>query len=171
MRARDNYPSGWNHIAPVLTETHAVFALVRSCEVLCTRGITWVVVWWIQEYGDRDTTTVQVRFKLPTNAVRTYPILLFFFIRWKSTLKRLVIPYKQFLLPSSYYYASLTLLPVSWDLGFFGALTVMLCCEKRKEVGHLHHIDCGVVDMGSTSSLCRLWFGLILRSQTFCVDI
>ena len=148
----------------VLTETNAVLALVRSCKVLCTRGITWVVVWWIQEYRDRDITPLQVHFKPPTNAVKTYPILLFFFIRWTSTLKRLVIPYKQFLVPGSYYYASMTLLPVSWDFGFFGALTVMLCCEKWKEEGRLHHIDCGVVNMGSTSSSCRLWFGLILRS-------
>ena len=33
-----------------------------------------------------------------------------------STLKRLVIPYKQFLVPGSDYYASTTLLPVPWGL-------------------------------------------------------
>ena len=63
-----------------------MFALVWSGEVLCTRGITWVEARMNQEYGDRDSTPLQVRFELPKNASKTHPIkvrikhIVFFFV-------------------------------------------------------------------------------------------
>ena len=56
------------------TETHTISALKRPGEVPCTRGITRVETWLVQEYRDRDPTSFQVHLKLPTNAVRTHAI-------------------------------------------------------------------------------------------------
>ena len=172
MRARDNYPSGWNHIAPCSFDRNSCHVCIGTIlrSPLHTRHHMGGSLMdpRIQRQGHQSSPgSLQAAYKCS----KTYPILLFFFICWTSTLKRLVIPYKQFLVPGSSYYTSMTLLPVSWDFGFFGALTVILCSEKWKEVGRLHHIDCGVVNMDSSSSSCRLWFGLILWSQTLCVVI